>query len=86
MKLRDYLSPLPLVAVLRGITPDEIPGSRRCAFRTKGFASSRCRSTHRGRSSRFGCSPTITAIAVSSVPERCSIRRTSRGYAWRAAS
>jgi 2-dehydro-3-deoxyphosphogalactonate aldolase len=26
MKLADYLSPLPLVAVLRGITPDEIPG------------------------------------------------------------
>ena len=25
MKLADYLSPLPLVAVLRGITPDEIP-------------------------------------------------------------
>lgn len=25
MKLHDYLSPLPLVAVLRGITPDEIP-------------------------------------------------------------
>src|SRR6185312_15387881 len=25
MKLGDYLSPLPLVAVLRGITPGEIP-------------------------------------------------------------
>jgi 2-dehydro-3-deoxyphosphogalactonate aldolase len=25
MKLHDYLAPLPLVAVLRGITPDEIP-------------------------------------------------------------
>jgi 2-dehydro-3-deoxyphosphogalactonate aldolase len=25
MKLADYLSPLPLVAVLRGITPEEIP-------------------------------------------------------------
>ena len=25
MQLRDYLSPLPLVAVLRGITPDEVP-------------------------------------------------------------
>lgn len=25
MKLDDYLAPLPLVAVLRGITPDEIP-------------------------------------------------------------
>jgi 2-dehydro-3-deoxyphosphogalactonate aldolase len=25
MKLADYLSPLPLVAVLRGITPDEVP-------------------------------------------------------------
>jgi len=25
MKLADYLAPLPLVAVLRGVTPDEIP-------------------------------------------------------------
>src|SRR5256885_11248252 len=25
MELRQYLSPLPLIAVLRGITPDEVP-------------------------------------------------------------
>ena len=25
MQLRDYLNPLPLIAVLRGITPEEIP-------------------------------------------------------------
>lgn len=36
MKLEDYLVPLPLVAVLRGITPDEIPAVAG-ALRAEGF-------------------------------------------------
>ncbi|MGE5089464.1 MAG: 2-dehydro-3-deoxy-6-phosphogalactonate aldolase [Candidatus Levyibacteriota bacterium] len=36
MKLADYLSPLPLVAVLRGITPDEIPAVAQ-ALHAEGF-------------------------------------------------
>ncbi len=36
MKLADYLSPLPLVAVLRGITPDEIPAVA-AALHAEGF-------------------------------------------------
>ena len=49
-----YLTPLPLVAVLRGITPAEIRSGRRRRSPSNGFAFSRCRSIRpiRSRASR----------------------------------
>jgi hypothetical protein len=73
-RLTDFLEPLPLIAVLRGIAPEEIP-TIGAALRRTAFVSSRCRSTRRVRSSPFAVSPTISATAALSVRDRHRRRR-----------
>ena len=83
--LLPYLAPLPLIAVLRGITPEEI-GPVSAALAGEGFRmlevplnSPRPFDSIRTLATSFG------ALHASSAPERCSPWTTSRAWAQRAA-
>jgi 2-dehydro-3-deoxyphosphogalactonate aldolase len=72
-RLADFLEPLPLIAVLRGITPEEIPPIG-AALASHGFRIIEVRSIRRGPSIPFVVSPTISAT----LSRRCGDRHRSR--------
>jgi hypothetical protein len=82
--LLPYLDPLPLIAVLRGITPEEVPAISG-ALIAEGFRVLEVRSIRRGLSSRSGCSRKRAGIGAWWGPAPCSPWQTSRACAMRAA-
>ena len=80
--LRRYLDPLPLIAVLRGITPEEVAGRGRRAVRRNGFRILEV-PLNSPRAVRVDppASRQCTARTASSAPAPCCASRTSRACA-----
>ena len=75
LDLRAALKQCPIVAILRGVKPDEVDGVGD-ALVDAGVTIMRCRSIRRSRSTVSSASRRVTALTRSSGQARCSKWRT----------